>query len=44
MIDPQPPDVQDETWAAITEAVGERAGDDGTVTLTNRVLIASGRA
>ena len=44
MIDPQPPDVREETWAAITEAVGERAADDGTVSLTNRVLIASGRA
>lgn len=44
MIDPQPPDVQEETWGAITGAVGERVADDGTVSLTNRVLIASGRA
>jgi SAM-dependent methyltransferase len=44
LIDPHPPDVQEETWGAITEAIRERAADDGTVTLTNQVLMASGRA
>ncbi|MGH2961350.1 MAG: hypothetical protein ACRDL3_04020, partial [Solirubrobacterales bacterium] len=44
MIDPHPPDVQDETWAAITEAIGERAGEDGAVRLENKVLLAAGRA
>ncbi len=44
MIDPHPPEVQDETWAAITEATRAHAADDGTVTLTSRVLMASGAA
>jgi enediyne biosynthesis protein CalE5 len=39
-----PQDVQDETWAAITEAVRERAGDDGKVTFEGLVLLAAGRA
>lgn len=43
MIAPHPPDVQDATWAAITEAVGQKAADDGTVKLSNLVLLASGR-
>ena len=43
MIDPQPQEVQDETWAAITEAMREAAGDDGTVRLSNLVLLAAGR-
>ena len=43
MIDPHPEDVQDETWEAITEAAREAAGD-GPITLTNRVLMAAGRA
>jgi enediyne biosynthesis protein CalE5 len=44
MIDPHPEDVQAETWNAITEAIRERAGSDGRVSLTNLVLMASGRA
>jgi enediyne biosynthesis protein CalE5 len=44
MINPHPPDVQQETWAAITEAIRDKAADDGSVTLTNRVLMASGTA
>jgi enediyne biosynthesis protein CalE5 len=44
MIDPHPQDVQDETWAAITEAIRQEAGDDGKVRLSNLVLLASGRA
>jgi enediyne biosynthesis protein CalE5 len=43
MIAPHPEDVQRETWEAITEAVREREGD-GPITLTNRVLMAAGRA
>ena len=39
-----PQDVQDETWAAITEAVAEHASGDGTVELKNLVLLASGSA
>jgi hypothetical protein len=44
MIEPHPPEVQEETWAAITDAVRERASDDGSVRLSNLVLLASGRA
>ena len=39
-----PPEEQAETWAAITEAIREVAQPDGSVTLTNQVLMASGRA
>jgi SAM-dependent methyltransferase len=35
---------QAETWNAITEAIGEMAQPDGSVSLTNQVLMASGRA
>lgn len=44
LIDPHPPEVQDETWAAITEATREAAAEDGTVRLPNLVLLAAGRA
>jgi len=44
MIAPHPREVQEETWAAITEAIREKAGDDGVVRLTNLVLLAAGRA
>jgi SAM-dependent methyltransferase len=44
MIDPHPRDVQDATWAAITEATRQRAADDGSVGLSNQVLMAAGRA
>jgi len=40
----QPPEIQDETWAAITAAANERAGSDGSIELTNLALIASGSA
>jgi SAM-dependent methyltransferase len=43
MIDPHPQDVQDETWAAITEAVREAAGDGGGVRFSNLALLAAGR-
>jgi SAM-dependent methyltransferase len=43
MINPHPPEVQEETWAAITDAVREAAGD-GQVRLSNVVLMAAGRA
>lgn len=39
-----PEEVQQETWTAITDAARERAAADGTLTLTNQVLLASGRA
>src|SRR2546421_11147904 len=44
LIEPHPPEVQVETWAAITDAVRERAAEDGTVQLSNLVLLAAGRA
>jgi SAM-dependent methyltransferase len=43
MIAPHPPEVQDETWAAITVAIREAAGDGGAVRLSNLVLLAAGR-
>jgi enediyne biosynthesis protein CalE5 len=43
MIEPHPPDVQEATWNAITEACRERAGD-GPVRLTSVALLAAGRA
>ena len=44
MMASHPPDVQDETWAAITAAAAEQAAADGSLELTNLVLIATGRA
>jgi SAM-dependent methyltransferase len=44
IIDPHPQDVQEETWAAITDAVGQVATDDGQVQLGGMVLLAAGRA
>jgi ubiquinone/menaquinone biosynthesis C-methylase UbiE len=35
---------RDRAWQAITDNIGERAADDGTVRLSNLVLMASGRA
>jgi SAM-dependent methyltransferase len=42
MIDPHPPDVQEATWAAITEATREAAGDRPR--LSSVALLAAGRA
>jgi enediyne biosynthesis protein CalE5 len=44
MIDPHPQDMQDATWAAITEATRQAASDDGAVRFSNLVLLAVGRA
>jgi SAM-dependent methyltransferase len=44
MMASHPQQAQDETWAAITEAIREAAGDGGAVTLSNLVLLAAGRA
>lgn len=43
IIEPHPQQVQDETWAAITEATREVAADDGAVRLSNLALLAVGR-
>jgi enediyne biosynthesis protein CalE5 len=42
MIAPHPPDVQEVTWDAITEAVAREAADDGTVRFTSLALLAVG--
>ena len=42
LLAPQPQDVRDAAWNAVTEAARQHAGDDGTVTMTNKVLLASG--
>jgi SAM-dependent methyltransferase len=44
MIAPHPQEVQDETWAAITEAAREATGGGGELRLSNLALLASGRA
>jgi enediyne biosynthesis protein CalE5 len=44
LIAPHPQEVQEETWAAITEAIREAAGDSGAVRFSNLVLLASGGA
>jgi ubiquinone/menaquinone biosynthesis C-methylase UbiE len=40
----RPQEVQDETWAAITEAAAEHAAADGTIELRNLALLAAGSA
>jgi SAM-dependent methyltransferase len=44
IIDPHPEEVQEETWQAITDVIRQQAADDGTLKLTNLVLLAAGRA
>jgi len=44
LIDPHPQEVQDETWAAITEATRQAAADDGAVRFSSLALLAVGRA
>ena len=44
LIDPHPQELQDETWAAITAAAEEHAGDDGSISQENLVLMAVGTA
>jgi enediyne biosynthesis protein CalE5 len=44
LVEKHPPEAQQETWAAITEAARERASEDGKLALRNLVLLASGRA
>jgi SAM-dependent methyltransferase len=44
LLEPHPPEVREAAWNAVTEAAREHAADDGTVTLSNKVLLASGSA
>jgi enediyne biosynthesis protein CalE5 len=41
---PHPPDVQEAGWAAITQAISDKAAGGGAVRLSNQVLLAVGRA
>jgi enediyne biosynthesis protein CalE5 len=42
LIDAQPEDVQEEAWKAIADDIRDQADEDGTLRLTNQVLLASG--
>jgi enediyne biosynthesis protein CalE5 len=44
MMADHPPEAQEAAWQAIESAIGEHAGDDGSVSLSNVVLLASGKA
>ena len=44
LIDPHPPEVQEQTWQAITEAAAALVSDDGKLRMDNLVLVAAGRA
>ena len=44
LLAPHPPDVQEATWAAITDAAASQAGPDGRIEMANLALLASGRA
>lgn len=44
MIASHPQEVQDETWAAITQASRELAAEDGSLRMSNVALLAAGRA
>ena len=39
-----PPEAQEAAWQAIEDAIGELAGDDGTLSISNVVLLAAGKA
>jgi ubiquinone/menaquinone biosynthesis C-methylase UbiE len=44
MVDAQPKDVQEQTWNAIADDIRSEASNDGTLRLTNQVLLAAGQA
>jgi hypothetical protein len=44
LLEPHPKEVQEATWAAITEVAGERADKDGSLKLENLALLAVGTA
>jgi SAM-dependent methyltransferase len=43
MIEAHPEDIQDQAWNAIADDVRDQADDDGTLRLTNQVLLAVGQ-
>jgi SAM-dependent methyltransferase len=44
LVKPHPPEVQQKVWQAVTDAARAHASHDGSLRLTNLVLIAAGRA
>ena len=44
MVSQHPPDVQQETWRAVTDAAAAHADDEGKIRMNNLVLLAVGRA
>ena len=44
LLEQQPPNVKEQTWSAVAEAVKPDAASDGTLRLTNLALVAVGRA
>ena len=44
LLEQQPPNVKEQTWSAVAEAVKPDAAEDGTLRLTNLALVAVGRA
>jgi ubiquinone/menaquinone biosynthesis C-methylase UbiE len=44
MMADHPPEAQEAAWQAIEDAIGEYAGDDGRLSLSNIVLLGSGKA
>jgi SAM-dependent methyltransferase len=44
LVDEQPEDVQEKAWKAIADDIRSEADDDGSLRLTNKVLLAVGRA
>jgi enediyne biosynthesis protein CalE5 len=44
MVEAQPEDVQPNAWKAIADDISTEAAEDGTIRLTNRVLLAAGQA
>ena len=44
LVKPHPNEVQQQVWQAVTDSAREHASDDGSVRLTNLVLVAAGRA
>jgi SAM-dependent methyltransferase len=44
LVKPYPPEVQHQVWQAVTDAARAHASEDGSVRMTNLVLVASGQA
>ena len=44
MLKPHPPELRQQVWQAVTDSARAHASEDGSVRLTNLVLLAAGRA